>query len=413
MFRKPLQYILKGLARLILLRYHPVVIGVTGNVGKTSTKDAIACVLSGGGMRIRGSSRNYNNEIGVPATILGVAPAGKNIVKWAWNLLRGTLGILWSPGYPKVLVLELALDRPGDIKYLVRFLKPRIGVVTAIGEIPVHVEFFSGPQAISREKSELIKALPLDGTAILNYDDEVVLEMKEKTKANVMTFGFGEGADVRATNYELKGEDSEEGYIPQGIVFKVEYEGSVVPIRLPNVYGKQQVYTALAAVAVGLACEINLVEISKALESYVSPAGRMNLLRGVKRTWIIDDTYNAAPISTVAALETLKELPAKRKIAVLGDMRELGKYTVEAHERIGEEAVRVCDILITCGMRAKFISDEARKRGFPENKLYHFNESQEAGLPLQKLLESGDVVLVKGSRAMRMEKVVEEIVERS
>lgn len=404
--RKFLQYILKLLSNAVLWRYRPLVIGITGNVGKTSTKEAIYAVLKSK-FRVRKSIKNYNNEIGIPLTILGTERAyGKNIIGWLMLFVKTALHLMVKNGFPEILILEMGLDRPGDIRYLMDFIKPAIGVVTAIGEIPVHVEFFPGPASIAREKRILVERLPADGKAILNFDDEAVRTMRERTKAKIFTFGFGKDADLRVINYELR--VNEEG-VPEGISFKVDYQGSVVPVRLNNVFGKQQVYAALAAIAVGISLDMHLVELSQALGEYVSPPGRMKLVRGIKESWIVDDTYNAAPLSTMAALETLKEIPAKRKIAVLGDMLEIGKYTVEAHQAIGEEASKIADIIFTVGLRAKFIYDEVRVRKFAAKNIFHFNESQEAGLPLQKLIEPGDLILVKGSRAMKMEKVVEEV----
>ena len=406
MGRKFLQYILKLLSKAVLWRYKPLIIGITGSVGKTSTKEAIYAVLKSK-FKVRKSIKNYNNEIGIPLTILGAKRAyGKNIVGWLALVVKTAFRLMIKGKFPEILILEMGLDRPGDIRYLTSFISPTVGVVTAIGEIPVHVEFFPGPASIAREKRILVERLPVEGRAILNFDDEVVRDMREKTKAKILTFGFGKDADLRVINYELR--VSEDG-IPEGISFKVDYQGSVVPVRLNNVFGKQQVYTALAAIAVGLSLEMHLVELSQALGEYVPPPGRMKLVKGIKESWIIDDTYNAAPLSAMAALETLKELPAKRKIAVLGDMLEIGKYTVEAHQAIGEEASKIADIIFTVGLRTKFAYDEVRVRKFPAKNIFHFNESQEAGLPLQKLIEPGDLILVKGSRAMRMEKIVEEV----
>lgn len=421
--RRILQEILRVLARLALLRYKPLIVAVTGSVGKTSTKEAIFTVLKAQYHdRVRRSTMNFNTEIGVPLTILGLKSAGKNPFLWPWRLLYGMRTALWCPSYPEVLVLEMGADRPGDIRYLTRLAPPTIAVVTAIGEIPVHVEFFAGPKTLAREKARIFEGVAHDGWVVLNFDDLTVLEMRERTYARVLTYGFGEGADVRATAYEVRtrmapsltGEPSQTGghnhEVPEGISFKIEYQGNIVPVRLFGMFGKGAVLAALAAAAVGIALKMHLVEISEALSDFTASPGRLRLLSGVKGTLILDDTYNAAPQSIHASLDTLRELPAKRKIAVLGDMLELGKYTEAAHRTVGEQAAGIVYELMTVGERMRFAAHEAIARGMDEQRIHMFSTSKEAGKFVQTLLEPGDLVLVKGSRAVHMEKVVEELV---
>jgi UDP-N-acetylmuramoyl-tripeptide--D-alanyl-D-alanine ligase len=175
------------------------------------------------------------------------------------------------------------------------------------------------------------------------------------------------------------------------------------------VLGKHNVYSALAAVAVGNIMGLNLIEISEYLSLCTFPPGRFRLLDGIKNSKIIDDTYNSSPMAVHAALDTLGELEAKRKIAVLGDMLEIGKYTIEAHKTMGQKARKVADILITVGPRSKFASDEALALGFEKTKIHHFSTSSDASILVNGLMEEGDLVLVKGSQAMRMERIVEEI----
>jgi len=186
-----------------------------------------------------------------------------------------------------------------------------------------------------------------------------------------------------------------------------------VPVKLINVLGKHQVYPALAAAAVGIIFNLNLVDISEGLMTYRSLAGRMKLIKGIKNTLIIDDSYNAAPLSTLAALETLKDFSEQqekgRAIAVLGDMLEIGRYAPETHERIGKKVVETSNLLFTVGERAKFIAKGAREKGMIKNKIFEFCTSDEAGKPLQNIIKEGDIILVKGSRAMKMEKIVKEI----
>lgn len=398
------------MAQWTLRRYKPLVVAVTGSVGKTSTKEAIFAVLkSQYHDRVRRTTMNLNTEIGVPLAILGIRGGGKNPLAWAFHLLKGFFAVVWSPSHPEVLILEMGADRPGDIRYLAQLAPPRIAVVTAIGEIPAHVEFFAGPKTLAREKAKLLEALPEDGWAMLNFDDLTVLEMRERKEMRVLTFGFGESADVRATAYEIRTGVDAGREIPEGINFKLEYRGTIVPVRLHGMFGKGAAYAALAAAAVGLALKMHLVEISEALSDIQPVPGRLCLVNGVKHSLILDDTYNAAPQAVVEALDTLAEFPARRRIAVLGDMLELGKYTEAAHRTMGERAARVADFFVTVGERMRFAGHEAIARGMDESRVHMFSTTQEAGKWLQDKIMEGDVVLVKGARAMRMERVVEEL----
>ena len=408
MFKKLLQFKLRLLASLVLKKYKPLVVAITGSVGKTSTKEAIYCVLcakfSSDG--VRRNIKNYNNEIGVPLTILGLESAGNNFFGWLAIVANGLKMLLSKVDYPEVLILEMGADRPGDIKYLTSFIKPKIAVVTAIGEVPVHVEFFSSPAQVAREKAVLVQAAAKDGWAVLNYDDEAVRRMMEKT-IDVITYGLTEGADVRAVNLEMNSL-----LAGGGINFKVDYQGKIFPLRLKGVLGRHQIYAILAAVCIGLKFNMNLVEIADALGDYHSPPGRMKLLSGIKHSWIIDDSYNAAPLSTAEALTALNDIvigDGAKKIAVLGDMLELGQFTEREHRKIGKQAAKIVDLIFTVGARAKFIADQAREAGFPPQNIFSFDTSDEAKLAVQGHLREGDLILVKGSQGVRMEKVVEEI----
>lgn len=405
-FLKILKWTLRLLARWTLRKYQPGVIGVTGSVGKTSTKEAIQCVLRNI-RHVRASCGNFNNELGLPLTILGDYPKIGGWLFWCRVIGAAILRLIFRIKYPEILILEYAADKPGDIKYLLDIAKPQIAAVTAIGDIPVHVEFYSGPDAVAREKLRLIEALPATGFAVLNYDDEAVLGMKDKTRAHTMTFGFGDGAEVRITNFENRTENGR----PAGLSFKLEYSGSFVPVRLEDCFGKAQAYAAAAAAAVGLVFGMNLVRISEALSYYQSPPRRQKIIPGVKGTYIIDDSYNASPLSMHAALETVKSLKIGegRKIGVLGDMLEIGKYTLEAHEEIGHLAAKVFDILVTIGPRAKFIADAANKTGLGKKYIFSFDTADEAKLKVQEIIKKGDLILVKASRAIALDKIVEEI----
>jgi UDP-N-acetylmuramoyl-tripeptide--D-alanyl-D-alanine ligase len=396
---------LRVLARWTLRKYQPGIIGVTGSVGKTSTKEAIYCVLRNI-RNVRMSGGNFNNEIGLPLAILGDYSKIGGLFFWCRVIGAAIFRLIVRTDYPEILVLEYGADRPGDIKYLLDIAKPQIGVITAIGDIPAHVEFYSGPDAVAREKSKLVEALMAAGFAILNFDDEAVLDMKDRTRAHIITFGFGARSEVRVTNFENR---SEQGR-PAGISFKLEYAGSFVPVRLDDCFGKAQAYAAAAAAAAGLAFGMNLVKIAEALGYYQSPPHRQKILAGVKGSYIIDDSYNASPLSMHAAIDTVKSLKIDgRKIAVLGDMLEIGKYALDAHQEIGHRVAQVFDILFVIGPRAKFIADGAHENGLNKKNIFRFDTADNAKLKVQEIVKKGDLILVKASRALELDRIVEEI----
>ena len=396
--------LIRRLAVWTINKYQPGVIAVTGSVGKTSTKEAIFSVLSPH-RHVRANRKNFNNELGLPLTILGDYEEIGGKLFWLKVICAAFLRLIFRLRYPELLILEYGVDKPGDMKYLLDIARPQIGVITAIGEIPVHVEFFSGPEALAREKSKIIEGLATTGFAILNYDDDSVYEMKERTRAHIMSYGFGEGAEMRISNYEVR----MDGAIPVGISFKLKYGGSFVPARLAGCFGKAQAYAAAAGACLGIAYQLNLVKIAEGLSGFKAPPGRGKLVEGVKQTFILDDAYNASPLSIRGALDTAGHLKAKRKIAVLGDMLEIGKYTMEAHEEIGRLIPDCFDILFTVGARAKLIADSAEKEGMAKKKIFSFDTAEEAGPEIQKLIRKGDLILVKASHSIGLDKIVEEI----
>jgi len=422
MFVAILKKILRRLARWTIWRYRPAVIGVTGSAGKTSTKLAIKAVLERD-RRVRVSFGNLNSDLGLPLTILGdwsaddlalvsrATPAGTKTFQKIGFWIKAIVGSAWrivfpSAGdYPEILVLEYGADRPGDIKYLLSIARPNISVITAIGDIPVHVEYYAGPDEVAREKGRLIEYLPVGGFAILNADDPVVMNLQSRTRARVMTFGFEKGSEVRISRFENKVRDGQ----PVGISFKLEHGSGVVPVRIDNAFGRAHAYAAGAAAAIGIVFGMNLVTISEALARYAPPESRMQLLPGMKYTSIIDDSYNASLIAMRSALETLAALPAKRKVAVLGDMLEIGKYTPEAHEAVGRVVAKSADVLFTVGPRAKFIAEAARSAGMKRAAIFSFDTADEARKPLKDFIKKGDLILVKGSHSMELNKIVEEI----
>ncbi|MBI4136218.1 MAG: UDP-N-acetylmuramoyl-tripeptide--D-alanyl-D-alanine ligase [Candidatus Vogelbacteria bacterium] len=407
-------------ARLVLRRYQPRLVGVTGNIGKTSVKDAIYAVLARalragpqGGLRVRRSAKSFNSEIGVPLSILNQPNAWGRPLDWLRNLAAGLALVIFSHDYPDWLVLEIGADRPGDIKKFVRWLKFDLVVLTSLPDLPVHIEFFSSVEAMVEEKLTLLEAARRGGAVIINGDNERLAAVKKKWSEKLnersirfLTYGFGLDNDLCVHHEHIY----YDGDRPAGLTFKVDHLGRTVPFRLPGLVGRHQLYAPAAALLVGAILNLNLVEMAEALIFYQPPPGRLRLLPGIKETLILDDSYNASPAAVTEALATLKTLTAKgKKIVVLGDMMELGEKTIAAHRQAGIEAAGAADLIITVGVRAKFIAAAAAEKGFKLENMRHFDEASAVGGGLEHLLAPGDLVLVKGSQSMRMERVVEEI----
>ncbi len=400
--------ILCWLARRVVQKYHPRVVAVTGSIGKTSTKEAVKTVLREK-FRVRATIKNYNTEVGVVLTILGLPLPGRRFLGWFRVLARGLRLWLWrSQEYPEILVLEFGADRPGDTRRLVSLITPEVAVVTAIGT--AHLEFFGSIEKIAREKLVVPASVSANGLVILNQDDPLVLAMQNKLKAPVKRFGFTEEAEVRAGEIKIWEADDEYPRSLLGMRCKVLVDGSMVPLTIGGALGPGVVSAALAALAVGYYFGLHTVEMAATLSHHIPPPGRMRLVSGIKGTMLIDDTYNASPEATSSALKVLAELPPSRKIAVLGDMLELGHEAVDAHHQIGRlVADQHLDFLITVGRTSRLIGVAAQHRGLDHEKIAHVDTAEEAGLLVQSMLQKGDVVLVKGSQAMRMEKVVKEL----
>lgn len=404
--KKTLACVLKAESRLVVWKYKPKIISITGSVGKTSTKDAVYAVLSGLSY-VRKSEKSFNSELGLPLTVLGCPNGWNNPFTWALNILKGFWLFLWPHKYPKLLVLEVGVGKPGDMSQTAGWLKSDAVIITAIGETPAHIEFFDSHKHLVEEKSGLIKTLKKSGILILNNDDKIVLGMKEKTKNRVVTFGFSEGSDIKASNDNIF--YSNDG-LPEGLAFRIDEKASSLPVIIEGVFGRNHAYASLGALALCSALNFNIVEAVGKLKNFSVPSGRMRLLKGINNSLIIDDTYNSSPFACESALKTLGEVKnLKRKIAVLGDMLELGKHTEGAHKNVGRIAKENADMLIAVGPRAEKIKEGALGAGMEEKNIISFLNSYEAGEYLKTFAQEKDLILIKGSQGMRMERVVEAI----
>lgn len=405
-FKKIIVYILRIESELILFKYKPKIIAITGSVGKTSTKDAVYAVFSSISY-VRKSEKSFNSEIGLPLTILGLPNGWNNPLLWFINVLKGFWLFIWPHKYPKWLVLEVGIGKPGDMKKTASWLKTDAVIITTIGDTPSHIEFFNSHKHLVEEKSLLIKTLKKDGLLVLNNDDEFVLEMKEKTKSRIITYGLKEDSDVKGSGDSIFYNNTG---IPEGLAYRIDEKGSSLPVIIEGVFGRNHIYASLAALALFSGLKLNMVDAIGKLKNYNVPPGRMRLLKGINNSFIIDDTYNASPFATLSALKTLGEVKCSgKRIAILGDMLELGKHTEEAHINVGKAVKENADILFTVGPRAEKIKEGALGMGMDKDKIFSFLNSKEVGEFLKNMIAENDLVLVKGSQGMRMERVVESI----
>ncbi len=413
-------------SRLIIRKYKPFIVAITGSVGKTTTKDAVYCVLRDHEKFVRKSEKSMNSEIGLPLTIIGAPNAWRSLSGWIKNIFLGVNMVLNDVEYPSCLVLEIGADHPGDIKKVAKWLHSDIVIITKVSKTPVHVEFFKSAEEVFTEKAALVHALKKGGTLILFADDDKVValgEMAKKKNARVLTFGVDTPATVRGENYSSD--------IQSGISFTLDLVGEKAPITIHNVLGRVYLYPLLAAAACGKAKNISFVDIVKSLNGYDAPKGRMNIISGINSSMIIDDTYNSSPDALVSALSALKEIKNNisssnalkdgfgliniadtpigqvnsRKIAVIGDMMELGRFSVDEHRKIGREVAGIVNILVTVGPRALAIAEEALKCGMPTDYVKSFDTSFEAAAYVVSVASPGDIILVKGSQSPRLERV--------
>ncbi len=356
-------------AKLWREKFDVRVIGITGSVGKSSTKELTSNVLSQRFNTFK-SPGNRNSVLGLPPALFDLNEAHERAV------------------------LEMGMYTPGEIARLCEITEPSVGVVTMIG--PVHLERAGSMEAIVAAKRELVEALPGDGVAILNWDDHRVIEMAQYTRARIFTYGLNHEADLWADQIRSMG--------LSGIRFTIHHGREELTMNIPML-GRHSVHTALRATAVGLVEDLSWEEIVTGLSETNLAEFRLVAVSGPDQSVIIDDTYNSSPDSALAALNLLEELEG-RKIAVLGDMLELGLVEEKSHRLIGRRAADVAQILIAIGPRAHMIADEAKKVGMDEHHVYWVEEATEATPILEDMICEKDVILIKGSYGMRMDRIV-------
>jgi len=388
-------------AKILLKRKKPEIIAITGSAGKTTTKELIGHVLAAE-FDVLSSTEGYNTELGAPLILFKEkVPTNINSIrKWFLIVMRSYLKALFVKDYPEKIIIEMGADKPGDINYLVRVFKPDKAIVLTV--LPVHTENFKNIENVAREKEMLALGIKRDGKVFLNEDDKIVSKMRTCKGVQLVRFGTSSNSDYQAKNIKIDF---------TGISMDI-YERDKKHSIKARLYGRQMVYPLLAAIAVARSEHISFQKIDKKLTTVKPFRGRMNILEGVRGSIIIDDTYNANPVSTLYALEFMSSQQG-RKIAVLGTMGELGEYEKKGHVEVGEAAAEVSDILVTVGdIAGKYIAEAAEGKGMKKEKIKIFNNSSMAGEYLKKVIREGDIILLKGSQnAARMEKAVEIILK--
>ncbi len=347
-------------------------VGITGSNGKTTTKEMLASILRQKGPVLKNAG-NLNNHIGVPLTLMGLTASHKTAV------------------------VEMGMSGPGEIKMLARLVMPTVGVITNIG--PAHLEFLGSLDMVVQAKGELLENMEPNSIAVLNADDRYFEALKAKFNGSMITFGIDKAADVTAVDIRQEKNLTD---------FNIRSGDAAVRVRLQAV-GRHNVYNALAAAAAALAVGMPLESVKYGLEDF-SPIAMRSELKQIKGRLVLEDCYNANPRSMEAALETLVSIRQGRKIiAVLGDMLELGEASGDAHRAIGAAAARLgVDLLITVGALSKLIGDGAREAGMTREQVVGARSNADAAAILRERSQNGDAILIKGSRAVKMEEILEE-----
>ena len=400
--------ILALLARAILHKYKPQVVMVTGSVGKTSTKDATAAALSGR-FYLRASEKSYNSEFGVPLTIIGAKNPWSDAVGWSAVIGEALALVLFPNHYPKLLVLEVGADRPGDLARILEIGIPDAVIVTRLPDVPVHVESYATPAAVREEEFTPAYGLRKGSPLIVSADDGYAKDLAGRLSARTTTYGFDASADIRLSDPEVVyGEDE-----VIGMRSRVHVAGTPYDLMVRGALGRQQLYAPAAALACALALGLPPEEALAGLQAYVPPPGRSRILKGKNHSTLIDDTYNASPAAVEEILASLDLVKAKRRIVILGDMLELGRFSVAEHERIGKLAAEHADMVVGVGARSVKITEAARAGGKSERDALHFLSSESAAEALADVPRPGDVILIKASQGIRAERITKALLADS
>jgi UDP-N-acetylmuramoyl-tripeptide--D-alanyl-D-alanine ligase len=412
-YKKIVLSIITFLAKKIIQKHKPYIIGVVGSVGKTSTKDSMASVLPKD--KTIYTKKSNNSDFGVPLTIIDVESGYNNLYKWILVITKG-LKVLHAKEYAKYLVLEIGADKKGDIKQIVKWVHCDVVVVTVFGDVPVHIENFKNKEELIEEDFQAIKKMKKEGVIIFNSEcqssihkiKEIMLEENNINK-NIIPFGFKNG-DYKVG--KIKSDINKK--ITTASIIKNQNTKDEINMICSNVIGSATIMSAVPALIISDILNIDRSESLENIKNMKRENGRMKVLAGKNESVIIDDTYNSSPIAVLNGISAVKEIKnVNRKIAVLGDMMELGKHTKEEHFKIGQAVADVFDVLITVGSRSKFTADGAIDAGMGEGWVLACHDTDDVATELVKILKKDDIVYVKGSQSMRMENIVSQICDGS
>jgi UDP-N-acetylmuramoyl-tripeptide--D-alanyl-D-alanine ligase len=400
--------------------HNPIVIGITGNVGKTSTKDYIYTVLENNSdvAHVRATEKSYNSEIGIPLTILGESNKWNNYLAWFFLIFRNYFKhffskyfyFIYDEKYPKVLVLEVGADGPGNIKDATKIFKPDVVVLTAFADHPVHMEYFKTREDFIREKKCLLDALKEDGTVIYNADDLDMTKMALASNApNKISYGRN-SKDVRLiTSTFMYDEESGRSNKLLGSKIIFTHNSLQYNVELSGVVGGSHAYAFLASVCVGLTFDIAMHGVIESMEEMEYPKSRLRIFEGLNNCTVIDDSYNSSPKAAELALDTLRSLISRgKKIAVLGHMAELGDGSDLQHKKIGMMAAESADIVLFVGRHNEWYLEGVRETRFDLDNVYLADNANAAIETVKQSinLREEDIILLKGSQSARIDRVV-------
>lgn len=404
--RKTVLWLLVKMAKFRMRGYKGKIIAITGSVGKSSAKEAIYSVLNSQ-FRVKKTPKSMNSEFGLPLTILDIESGFSSATKWTWLLLKAFVHS-FSKEYSEVMVLEYGVDKPGDMKFLTSILTPDVAVFTEVSGVHLAEDQFKDVDEIFKEKRYLVDTMYSDGIAILNIDNERIEGLakefaKELNKKQLFTFGKSRDADLRATAVKT---------LFDGLTFTLNIGDTRSEVKHP-IWGDHQIYVLLPAIAAGLALGMNLEQVLESLKRFTLPPGRMNRIEGVEGVTIIDSSYNSSPLALKSAIDLLDSIAGQsRRVAVLGDMNELGEKSKELHEKIGKYLVKKVDFLITVGDQAQYIANSALEAGLEKDIVHKFKTAKAAADFYETVLKEKDLVLVKGSQNnIRLERFIKIIMK--